>query len=402
MARHILSTVGATCLLALATTNALAADALHIAYSFGPKEADPRAELTLAPNNMMYGTTYSQSEPGYGTVFSYNSQTHVKTTLHAFQPADGAYPIAGVTLAKDGNLYGVTQTGGPPGGAGLGTIYKVNPTTKAFTVLYTFTGMADGENPAATLLLDKTGTILYGSTEAVYAPGGTIFKFDIATGKLTTIYTFKNGADGNDPYNAKFAWDSTGTILYGTSRTGGTNHGGVLYEFDTKSRKLTPLHEFTNAVDGWALDTGVTLDSKGVIYGTADYGGGADDGNNFGTLYKYDTKTEKFTLLHAFRLHEDGGAPWAGVTFDAKGNLFVPLLSGRCKLQTTCGGAIYEYKPSTNKGSIAYTFPTNTGDKGLGYLDTQGRLAFQAPNHFWGTFWATPLDFGNIYEFDVN
>ena len=71
-----------------------------------------------------------------------------------------------------GNLYGTTAYGGTYGG---GVVFKVD-TTGAETVLYSFTGGADGANPYAGLLRDSAGN-LYGTTTAGGAyGGGVVFK----------------------------------------------------------------------------------------------------------------------------------------------------------------------------------------------------------------------------------
>ena len=58
-----------------------------------------------------------------------------------------------------GNLYGTT-TGG--GAANAGVVYKLD-TTGQETVLYSFTGGADGANPDAGVIRDSAGN-LYGTT----------------------------------------------------------------------------------------------------------------------------------------------------------------------------------------------------------------------------------------------
>ena len=44
-------------------------------------------------------------------------------TLATFAGTNGAFPLAGLMQAADGNLYGTTQRGGP---ANVGTIYRLS------------------------------------------------------------------------------------------------------------------------------------------------------------------------------------------------------------------------------------------------------------------------------------
>jgi hypothetical protein len=76
-----------------------------------------------------------------------------------------------VTLAPNGSLYGVTGMGGTssacPGYQGCGTLYELTPPTTpggpwTETVLYSFTGGADGAYPAGSLTIGPNG-VLYGS-----------------------------------------------------------------------------------------------------------------------------------------------------------------------------------------------------------------------------------------------
>jgi uncharacterized repeat protein (TIGR03803 family) len=46
------------------------------------------------------------------------------TILHAFEKADGIYPMAGLTIDADGNLYGTTSQGGT---FGQGTVFELTP-----------------------------------------------------------------------------------------------------------------------------------------------------------------------------------------------------------------------------------------------------------------------------------
>ncbi len=84
-----------------------------------------------------------------------------ETVLYSFLGgADGAYPRAGLILDAAGNLYGTTSAGGS---ADAGVVFKIDATGRE-TVLYTFTGGADGREPLAGLILDPAGN-LYGSTD---------------------------------------------------------------------------------------------------------------------------------------------------------------------------------------------------------------------------------------------
>jgi uncharacterized repeat protein (TIGR03803 family) len=83
-----------------------------------------------------------------GVVFKLNA-AGVETVLHTFTGgADGGSPYGGVILDSKGNLYGTTSAGGA---SGHGVVYRLSAAGKE-TVLYNFTGAADGDNRSDTCL----------------------------------------------------------------------------------------------------------------------------------------------------------------------------------------------------------------------------------------------------------
>jgi len=358
-------------------------------HYFGTAEGDPRAAVTLAPKKMLYGTTYGHAASGYGTVFAFNSGTGMEATLHAFNGTDGAYPMAGVTRGGDGTLYGATANGGPQGPGGYGTLFKINPTTGAFTTIYSFTGGKDGDDPMASLVFDASKTYLYGSTSTLSGPG-TIFKFNVKTNQLTTLYHFTGRLDGAQMYNCPLTWDHTGTILYGTSATAGQYKQGVLFAFDTTSNTLTPLHQFTGKADGYGLASGVTLSPGGVLYGTTTHGG-AGGKSAAGTIYSYDTITHIFTTLYSFTGTQQGTWPNNGLAFDKHGQLYGGTLAGG----SAGGGTLYAFNPTTATVQVLVNLDANNSASGASPF---GRLVFDGGQSFWGTTGASYDNLGTLFK----
>jgi uncharacterized repeat protein (TIGR03803 family) len=126
------------------------------------------------------------------------------TTLYSFTGgAAGAYPVAGVVRDSEANLYGTTEAGGigPTTASGAGVVFKVDA-SGTYSVLYSFTGGADGASPVAGLVLDPAGN-LYGTTEgggvARRSRGwGVVFELD-AAGAETVLYSFTGKVDGEIP-----------------------------------------------------------------------------------------------------------------------------------------------------------------------------------------------------------
>lgn len=66
------------------------------------------------------------------------------TMLQSFNSSDGAYPMAGLIQAADGNLYGTTSSGGAyrypyqcPSTDGCGTVFKIS-LGNILTTIYNF------------------------------------------------------------------------------------------------------------------------------------------------------------------------------------------------------------------------------------------------------------------------
>jgi uncharacterized repeat protein (TIGR03803 family) len=245
-----------------------------------------------------------------------------------------------------GNLYGTTPGGGI---SGAGVVYKLD-TAGQETVLYTFTGGADGGNPDAGVIADSAGN-LYGTTYNGGTSGaGVVFKLD-AAGQETVLYTFTGGADGGYP-NAAVIRDSTGN-LYGTTVGGGTAGWGVVYKLDTAGEE-TALYTFTGGADGGNPYAGVIRDSAGNLYGTTFSRGTLDHG----VVYKLDTAGHE-KVLYTFTGGADGAQPFAGVIRDSSDNLYGTTYSGG----TAGAGGVY--KLDTAGHEKAYGFPGAAGGDGL-------------------------------------
>jgi uncharacterized repeat protein (TIGR03803 family) len=188
----------------------------------------PYGGLVLDSKGNLYGTTYRGGVSGYGTVFEVTPDGR-ETVLYSFTGGtDGSYPAAGLAPDDEGNLYGTT-TGG---GNGYGTVFKVSK-TGVERVLHSFTGGADGYYPVATLVRDAKGS-LYGTTVFGGTHGdGTVFKVTKA-GVESVLYSFTGGADGNQP-DAGVVFDKQGNLL-GTTVNGGIANSncpdgcGVVFE----------------------------------------------------------------------------------------------------------------------------------------------------------------------------
>ncbi len=215
-------------------------------YSFtGGVDGALPAAAPLFRQGVLYGTTVfggtgncvTSFRSGCGTVFKVAGNR--ETVLYSFQDgADGGNPAASLIADSAGNLYGTAVLGGDlncqPGGQGVppgcGVIFKVSP-SGVESVLYTFTGGADGAWPSAALVRDSAGN-LYGTAVMggdLNCGGGlgcgTVFKLDSA-GHFMVLHAFI-GSDGW--YPVSLLEDNQG-VLYGVTQLGGPAGKGTLYQ----------------------------------------------------------------------------------------------------------------------------------------------------------------------------
>ncbi len=350
-----------------------------VLYSF-TGEADgsiPYAGVIGDSAGNLYGTASQGGTPGHGVVYKLDSAGH-QTVLYSFTGgADGGDPLAGLVRDSAGNLYGTANAGGT---AGMGAVYKLD-TTGQETVLYSFTGGADGRGPVAGVIRDSAGN-LYGTTQlGGAANAGVVYKVD-TTGKETVLYTFTGGADGGDPL-AGVIRDSAGN-LYGTTFLGGAS--GVVYKLDPAGNE-TVLYSFSGGSDGALPQAGVTRDSAGNLYGTTQNGGIA----NAGVVYKLAVSGQE-TVLYNFTGGADGYQPFAGVILDSAGNLYGTTSAGG----TVAAGVVYQVD-TTGHETVLYGF-TGGADGSQPYA---GVMHDAAGNLYGTTCAGGPANAGAVYKLDA-
>ena len=147
----------------------------------------------------------------------------------------------------------------------------------------------------------------------------------------TLLYSFGKAGDGTSPISG-LTLDTKGN-LYGTTASGGINNCGTVFKLTPKGVESV-LHKFTCGTDGGSPVTGVVLDKAGNLYGTAFYGK-----NSGGVLFKI-TSAGKFSVLHQFggscgqirgcyTLNgTDGKTPLTPLLIDSTGTLYGATAQG--------------------------------------------------------------------------
>ncbi|MEO6883144.1 MAG: choice-of-anchor tandem repeat GloVer-containing protein [Bacteroidia bacterium] len=189
---------------------------------------------------ILYGTTIYGGTNNLGVIYSYNPFTNRDSVIFNFDSIgeNGAYPI-GINFcpASDGLFYGMTTYGGT--NPGDGTLYSFNPATgKDTTLIHNLFG----GGPWRMSLLEASNDLLYGVYVAGADINGSLFSYDRTTNTITIVHNF-TGSDGSSPSGGVTQNPDNG-LLYGITNQGGTNNGGVLYSYNITSNTYTVLHNF--------------------------------------------------------------------------------------------------------------------------------------------------------------
>jgi uncharacterized repeat protein (TIGR03803 family) len=364
-------------------------------YTFTGADGEfPQGNLIRDRAGNLYGTAFNGGDlsgcggSGCGVVFKLD-RSGKETVLYSFTGgADGAYPATGLVRDEAGNLYGTTHGGGDISvsacsfNPGCGVVFKVDPSGKE-SVLYAFTGGADGLGASSGLVRDEAGN-LYGTTvmggdlsgvcPGFPAPGcGVVFKVD-ATGKETVLHTFTGGADGYAPYGDLLR-DEAGS-LYGAASNGGDVSGfcgdvvlnttgflgcGTVFKLD-QTGKFTVLHTFHGADGGPFPDGWLVRDNEGNLYGMSGNGGDLSgcSGLGCGVVFKLD-RGGKETVLYSFTGGADGAETFAGVIRDGEGNLYgTTSIGGDLSGCSGLGCGVVFKLDTRGKETVLHTFTGGT------------------------------------------
>ena len=361
------------------------------------------------------------------------AQAQTETVLHTFINSDGPYlPFSNVTFDGAGNLYGTTESMV----GGFGSVYELSPNGIGGwneTVLYRFTGGADGGYPFCPVIFDSAGN-LYGTAQGGGAYGlGVVFELNPAgaSWKETVLYSFAGGTDGAYPVTG-LIMDPAGN-LYGTTLYGGPSNNGtvfelspsggvwterVIYNVDTSYAGLTMdaagnifgaglttafelspngkgdwnptvLHTFSQSArkNSYGVNGTPVLDKTGNLYGTRSGGAGN------GMVYKLSPgKTGKWTQQVLVSFTNFTG-PWAGVVLDANGNIYGTTFHGG----TYGDGSVFELVAPVGAGS--YTEKVLWSFNGADGRYLPGGLILDSVGNLYGTTVQGGADgLGNVFE----
>lgn len=153
------------------------------------------------------------------------------------------------------------------------------------------------------------------------------------------------------------------------------------------------LHRF-RGTDGANPYAGLIFDADGNLYGTTVYGGSSDCSGGCGTVFELTQKAGGdwiVKVLHRFN-GRDGASPQASLVFDAKGNLYGTTLSGGAYHV----GTVFELTPTESGGwkeKILHSFNGKDG------FFPYSNLIFDTSGNLYGTtYYGGRNGYGTVFE----
>jgi len=310
-------------------------------------------------------------------------QAQTFSVLHNFTAGtDGSNPVAGVTVAPAGVLYGAAEGGGT---YGYGTVFKLTPhdSSWVFGPLYEFPGGSDGADPEGGVVIGPNGA-LYGTTlgggENNYGivfelrPPPTFCRSILCYWNETLLHTFTGTPDGEYPQGENLAFDQAGDI-YGTTYAGGMYGGGTTFELTPSGGGYTKsiIHSFGSGTDGRG-PAGVVLDNAGNVYGTTIVGGtGTECTYNCGTVYQLIPSNGGWLENILVNFNQTNGAyPYGQLIIDESGNLYGTTNAGG----QGGGGVVFKLAPAGGGFTYSVLYSLSLGCQPYGgvAMDTAGNL----------------------------
>lgn len=263
----------------------------------------PTGTLTLASDGKLYGATTlgGLDENGVdndGVIFSFDPSSSSFAVVHDLSDADGSRPQGKLVQSTvNGKLYGVNGFGGPNN---KGFLFTFDISLKA----YTATSLAININTGGSLPVGNLVQVSNGNLLGVTVSGGSkgdgiIYSFDTLTSMVTKLHDF-DSSGGVNP-NGSLVQANNGKI-YGMTGDGGNNGLGVIYSLDLASLTYTKLKDF-DSIDGAHPRGSLVSANDGKLYGVTPLGGS----HNAGVIFSIDPFTSVFTRLYDFDITARGG-----------------------------------------------------------------------------------------------
>jgi len=289
-----------------------------VLYSFagGSDGANPHGSLIQARDGNFYGVTVAGGDFGHGVIFML-TPAGTESVLHAFGSGAGAQdPYGTLVQASDGNFYGMSVHGGA---YGLGAVYLIRPDGSEL-VIHSFGNGADGQGPFGSLIQASDGN-LYGMTASGGAYGGGIAFSLTLQGTETVLHSFGSGSDGAAPHGSLL--QASDGNFYGLTSGGGANGMGAAIRISAAGAESV-LASFGAGNDGASPSGDLLQGSDGNLYALASAGGA----NGAGAVLELSLSGAE-AVLYSFAGGGDGQQPAGSLIEGPDATLYGTTSGGR-------------------------------------------------------------------------
>ena len=329
----------------------------------------PNSGVTRDSQGNLYGTTTNGGANGDGTVYEIASGSSTLLTIASFDGANGANPLAGVTLDDHGNLYGTTLYGG----AGqVGTVWEIVRGTETITTLGSFNG-TNGSKPHGGVAIDAQGNLFGTASAGGSASLGTVWEIVKGSTAVTTLADL-SGTNG---------FPAGGVALDAQGNLYGSGYESV-WELAKGSSTVTTI--FAHRSSGSTL----TLDAQGNLYGTGSGSMGHVGQGSVWELSRLANGSYAVTNEYFFNGTNNGAFPGASVTLDAQGNLYGTTTEGG----TYGDGTLWEVVKGSGTITALLSFDGTNGSR------SESSVVWDAAGNSYGTTNSGGASgFGTVWEF---
>lgn len=325
-----------------------------IVIHLGGDAKNPRGTLLHASNNKLYGMTFAGGANNYGVIYEYDHLTNVYTKKFDLSTSVGTGPYGSLIEATNGKFYALGRSGGS---SNMGTILEYNVATNTCVSRYDFSVAANGNVPMGSPMQASNGKI-YGLTNTGGAnSGGVLFEFDITTFSYIKKFDFSPSL-GQYPYGSLI--QTSPGKLYGMTQGGGANNLGTIFEYDYITGTHTKKFDF-NSSSGSGPQGSLIKATNGKLYGMT-YSGGT---NNGGVIFEYDIASGIYTKKFDFGNSGTGMGPTGSLMQSVNGKLYGHTFSGGLGFMLDgfyiSGGTSFEYDITTNTCVNKIDYQRNNG-----------------------------------------
>jgi uncharacterized repeat protein (TIGR03803 family) len=263
-----------------------------------------------------------------------------------FPEGMGDSPSGGVMEGSDHKLYGTTVNGGANGDYGV--VYSVQRDGSGYTALHHFQGApSDGAQSVAALAEGADGMLYGTTTSGGTANGGVVFKLNRDGSGYRVLYSFGTGGNDGLSLQAGISIGSDG-MLYGATRTGGLFGAGTLFKLSSDGSGYSVFYHFLGGADG-AQPRGTLLEAGDRLFGTTSTAG--ESGR--GTVFAVNKDGSGFVVLRAFTGGpEDGFDAWDGLLRGTDSALYGTTRQGGSASQ----GIVFKVNPDASGYEVLHHF----------------------------------------------